>query len=331
MKPAPKTRGSADFPSTKILKSNPGFTSTEEKRKSTKKVKLRITEETVIIGFDTEWVVEEDISMPSEIPHNRILSYQYACRLGEQGWSDFGLTKAGMAILHPDRTDEIESAPSRVWFGGLLALAIEDGVKAGHLRRWPTMVVAAAHWTRADLSAMADYPTIKRKFDGVQKTYVTIFPVLWVRANIAGHPRVFGVSLIDTMLLAPGSQRSLSALGDLYGFPKLDPGSKTILTQTGKIERIRYIEHMDQLLADDPGLFERYAIRDAEISARHAQQVWRFANDELGLGLAKPPVTLGSLGFQSAHNMGASRRPKRNNIGQTRRENPGLQPMDWRL
>ena len=52
---------------------------------------------------------------------------------------------------------------------------------------------------------------------------------------------------------------------------------------------------MDLLLQDKPELYRDYAIRDAEISARHVHEVWRFANDELCLDLSSTPVTLGSL------------------------------------
>src|SRR5712691_9058630 len=56
---------------------------------------------------------------------------------------------------------------------------------------------------------------------------------------------------------------------------------------------------MDLLLADNPQFYEEYAIRDAEISARHAHEVWLFANDELSLNLPSPPVTLGSLAVRN--------------------------------
>ena len=61
----------------------------------------------------------------------------------------------------------------RIRFADLLGEAISAGTKAGHLRKWPKKVIAAAHWTRADLSAMADFSEIKSEFDGVQKTYAT--------------------------------------------------------------------------------------------------------------------------------------------------------------
>jgi len=113
------------------------------------------------------------------------------------------------------------------------------------------------------------------------------------RTNIGGHVRQFYVSLIDTQLLAPGSTKSLAALGDLYQLPKLDPGF--IGSADGSMRHIPYIDRMDWLLGDDPALYEKYAIRDAEISARHVDEMLRFVNDELRLSYRLPPPTLGSL------------------------------------
>jgi hypothetical protein len=280
-------------------------------------VKPKLADATLIIGFDAEWVTEatdicndddydddddgggdavDDRPTPAQSPQNRILSYQYACRWNGLDWSGIAFTRAGASIRSPDMpAAEIAKFPERMRFADLLAIAIQHGIREKNLTRWPREIVAAAHWTRADLSAMADFAVIKRQFDGVQKTYVTLGAVYRAQVNVGGHSRGFCVSLVDTQLLVPGSAKSLATLGDLYQFPKLDPGSKEVASADGTIERIPYIERMDWLLADDPQLFDRYAIRDAEISARHVHGVWLLANDELTLNLRSPPVTLGSL------------------------------------
>jgi hypothetical protein len=287
-----------------------------DRQKSHSKVKPKPADTALIIGFDAEWVteaadpddddddsgddVDDDRPIPSEIPHNRILSYQYACRCNGLDWSGIVFTRAGASIRFPDMpAAEIAKFPERIRFANLLAIAIQHGIRQKHLTRWPREIVAAAHWTRADLSAMADFPVIKRQFDGVRKTYVTLGAAYKAQVNVGGHSRGFCVSLVDTLLLVPGSAKSLGALGDLYGFPKLDPGSKEVVRAGVTIECTPYIERMDLLLADDPQFFERYAIRDAEISARHVQGVWLFASDELSLNLRSPPVTLGSLAVRN--------------------------------
>jgi hypothetical protein len=276
-------------------------------------VKPRPANATLIIGFDAEWVTEtadppnddgddggdgaaDHRPMPSQIPHNHILSYQYACRGNGLDWSGIVYTRAGADIRRPGKPPaEIAKLPERINFADLLAIAIEHGIIEKHLTRWPRKIVAAAHWTRADLSAMADFAAIKRQFDGVRRTYVTLGAAYQAQVNVGGHSRGFCVSLVDTLLLVPDLAKNLAALSSLYQLPKLDPGSKEVVRADGTIERIPYIERMDLLLADDPRLYERYAIRDAEISARHAHEVWFFANDELLLKLSSPPITLGSL------------------------------------
>jgi hypothetical protein len=264
-----------------------------------------------IVGFDCEWVNEVNLpndddgdgdGMPDErsgseqTPHNLILSYQCACRYKGREWSAIVYTRAGARIRYSDQPRaEIEKIPERIGFADLLAIAIAEGIEKKQLTRWPEKIAAAAHWTRADLSAMADFSVIKRQFDGVQKTYVTLGTPYMARVNVSGHRREFRVSLFDTQLLVPGSSKSLAALGDLYKFQKFDPGYRFLARPDGTIECVPYIERMDWLLSDDPALFERYAIRDAEISARHVYEVWLFANDELSLKLSSPPITLGSL------------------------------------
>jgi hypothetical protein len=291
------------------------FTSSAAKPNPDTNAKLEPGKPVLIIGFDAEWVAEtldttddEDVVenpdpdgnadtrlAPDEIPHNRILSYQYACRYNGQEWSGIVYTRAGARIRYPQKSEEISKYPERITFGWVLAAASAHGIHDKHLTRWPNHVIAAAHWTRADLCAMVDYATIKRQFDNVRNTYVTLAKPYRVRTCIAGHVHVFNVSLIDTQLLTPGSTKSLAALGDLYQFPKLDLGHKVISIVDGGTKRIPYIEHMDWLLGDDPALYEQYAIRDAEISASHVDEMLRFVKDELGLGYQWPPATLGSL------------------------------------
>jgi hypothetical protein len=300
---------SADFLSSKPLKKRRSFTSKVRRQKSAAKVKPKPLDATLIIAFDAEWVTEaadlpnddndgdgDDRPNPEQIPHNLILSYQYACRYMGREWSGVVYTRAGAHIRYPDEPEaQIAKLPERITFARLLAIAVAHGMHEKHLTRWPKKIAAAAHWTRADLSAMSDFAAIKRQFDGVQKTYVSLGKPYMARVNVSGHLREFRVSLVDTQLLVPGSSKSLGALGDLYAFPKLDPGYRFFGMSDGSIARIPYIERMDWLLSDDPDLFERYAIRDAEISARHVHEVWLFANDELSLNLSSPPVTLGSL------------------------------------
>jgi hypothetical protein len=301
--PAVNRQSAAGPSGSKALNDNEGFTPRHEISYGEAKPDEDFP---LIIGFDAEWIEEpeepsddpdaEDPRDPDALPRNLVLSYQYACRFGGKEWSGILYTRAGGKIRYPNLEEaDLAHFPERVKFADLLGEAISAGTKAGHLRKWPKKVIAAAHWTRADLSAMADFAEIKVEFDGVQKTYAT-FRKAYKAAVLRGkRKRTFKVRLIDTQLLVPGSKRGLAELGRLYEFEKLDPGAKEIVGPDGTIERAPYIEHMDWLLADNPDHYERYAIRDAEISARHIEEMLRFAQGELELELRTLPVTLGSL------------------------------------
>ena len=131
------------------------------------------------------------------------------------------------------------------------------------------------HLTQADMSLLSDFETIKKEFDIVNKCMVTLGRssiVLW------GHSIVFR----DTLLLAPGGKKSLSAIGGMYG-EKLQ---KLSLTEEQH-------QNMDILLKNDPRLFKEYALRDSLISLHHAciLEDAHFKLNKLGI-----PLTLSSLG-----------------------------------
>lgn len=88
--------------------------------------------------------------------------------------------------------------------------------------------------------------------------------------------------LRDTVLLAPGGSKALAALGKLYGesFTKIDIGSY----RQGE---------MRALMKDDKTLFERYAIRDAEITLKHSCAMEDFYFE---VGKTGVPLTLSGIG-----------------------------------
>ena len=90
------------------------------------------------------------------------------------------------------------------------------------------------------------------------------------------------VTVRDTLLLT-SQGAGLHELGEMYGLPKLELPDGAI-------------EHMDELLRNDPALFERYALRDAEIAARHALTMAEL-NYELN-NRCEVPVTLGGLAIR---------------------------------
>ncbi len=239
----------------------------------------------LIIGFDSEWAPTADPTV------NRLLSYQYAARYEGKAWT---------GIVYPDadpRAEDKGRGP-RLRFADLLATAISEGIKRGFLRVWPKHLIAAAHWTRADLAHMADFAEIKHEFKGVKKTYTSLGRTYKARALVGKHMRKFAVTLVDTQLLVPGAVKKLEKLGELYKFAKFDPG--TVEDETGAT--VDAIGRMDLLLAANRDLYERYAIRDAEICAVHVEAMIRFVRDEMRLG-EDVPVTLGALTVQYVLNL----------------------------
>jgi hypothetical protein len=171
-----------------------------------------------------------------------------------------------------------------------LGRAVAKGIELKKLRRWPKEVIAAGHWTRADISAMADYAEIKNEFDAVHKTYVSFKPFIACFTQKDRHVRKFKVRLVDTILQSPGVNSRLEELGLLYGLPKFDTGFTEIEGAS-----VPYKRRMDLYLKDQPAEFEAYALRDAEICALHVQTMMKFARDDLGLDLRRPPLTLGGM------------------------------------
>jgi len=219
----------------------------------------------LIIGFDAEWVRIPDTDT------NHILSYQYFGKTSEGTWSGIIYTEGS-------------SKRDRLKLAQFVGRAIEAGRKEGVLgHKWPKKVYLAAHFSRADLSSFSDFQSLKDRFDSVRKTYATVTTPHNVRYNDdSNNKHPLTIWLIDTMLISPGGS-SLANLGGLYDLPKIELPDGAI-------------DHMDVLLKNDPSLFERYAIRDAEISAEHAWRMAEFVSEQLDG--SSPPITLGSLAVE---------------------------------
>jgi hypothetical protein len=218
--------------------------------------------DSIIIGFDTEYVYRPDSQS------NHILSYQYAGMTAQGMWTGIVYTQ-GAEKKH------------RLKLRELMGIAIEAGRDQKILgRTWPSKVYAAAHFTRADLASFKDFNVLKTQFDALRGSYSTISSSYRCTYHDKNrHVHDLEIVLRDTMAITPGGS-SLAAIGDLHQYEK-------IKLPHGAIEQ------MDKLLVDDPDLFKRYAIRDAEIAAKHAWAMMEFAEAQ-GLG-NEPPLTIGSL------------------------------------
>jgi len=134
------------------------------------KLKPKSSDARLIIGFDTEWVKEQEPpdlddpdaedDDPAPPLRNTILSYQFACRFipgedeltPEREWSGIIYTRHAHAILHPDASEAALAAiPERVKFADLLGQAITKGIELGKIHKWPKEVIAtgpAPTWLR---------------------------------------------------------------------------------------------------------------------------------------------------------------------------------------
>ncbi len=216
----------------------------------------------IVIAFDTEFTREGT--------GNRILAYQYAGRSVHGEWS---------GVLYP----KSHCRDARLSLAELLGAAFEEGrrLRLIRKRRFPKELYITAHFSRADLSAFRDFPERKREFDNVRSSFATALKTAELcYTDRHRNQKTFKVRLFDTMLLAPNG-KSLDAVGELYGLPKLE------LPEGFSKDR------MDLFLAQAPEAFEAYAKRDAEIGARHFWEIASFAYE--ALGMTRPPITLGSI------------------------------------
>ena len=128
------------------------------------------------------------------------------------------------------------------------------------------------HLTNADLSILKDFDSLKESLDIVNNSFVTLSKPLLIDG--------VNVTIRDTMLLVPGSKKSLSSIGSLYGpdFNKIDIGDN--------------IKNMQDFLLKDYELFKKYALQDSIITLVHACFMEEF-NFKIGfLGI---PLSLSSL------------------------------------
>lgn len=132
------------------------------------------------------------------------------------------------------------------------------------------------HESTADLSMLQDFDSFKESLDIVARSFVT-----------RGKPLTLDYSkskvyIRDTILIAPVGAKSLAGIGDIYGsdYNKIDIGNYRK-------------DGMSILLEEDKELFEKYAIRDSEITLKHASTMeeFNFSLEKLGV-----PLTLSGIG-----------------------------------
>lgn len=241
----------------------------------------------LIIGFDTEYKTRgeafERHELMEGLGRNEILSYQVYCKLHDPDQPE---AQEWGGICFP----EDGSVDNRLSLKDLISFAIWKGISSGAVSLVPTRVYLVGHFTRADIPAFKDFQTLTKMMSAVRNTFLSIdgfIPVDFIFDDGEDDPITVEILLRDTMLLTPAGSKSLRALGELVGVEKiqLDPDPK---------KDQWYKENMDVLLRDDPDLFDRYALNDAVICVRYADQMIEQCRDLLGQ--AKLPVTLTTIG-----------------------------------
>ncbi|OYU00704.1 MAG: hypothetical protein CFE36_14485 [Sphingomonadaceae bacterium PASS1] len=180
------------------------------------------------------------------------------------------------------------SVDNRLSLSEILTFAIWKGVSTGAVKAVPQALYLVGHFTRADVPALSDFQNLTQMMSSVRNTFLSIDGHIAVDIPCADGSTVpLKVLLRDTMLLTPAASKGLKALGELVGQPKIELDPDPAKDQF-------YKENMDVLLAENPELFEKYALNDAVICVRYADRV--IEQSRALLGTVKLPATLTSIG-----------------------------------
>ena len=237
------------------------------------------TEPYLIIGFDTEYKAPDETLDRSAIRAGeakyRVLSYQFHC-LNEEGFSCSG-------VCCPDGN-------SRITLGEFLTFALGTYGQHQNVGQIPPKIYLVGHFTRADMPAFADFATYNSVISAVRNTFISIDQHIKVRFKLDDDETFeLMVFLRDTMLLTPGGSKSLAALGDIVGRPKMRLHDDPAIDDQMK-------QNMDLVRRDHWQLFRDYALNDAVICAEYLYRISRQSKE--ATGSTKIPVTLTSIGVE---------------------------------
>jgi hypothetical protein len=232
-----------------------------------------------LFSVDTEFengddpVTDEDIRKGRAT--NTTLSYQFCCRIYDKRkaavveWSGICFPEDGQRLRLSD----------------ILIYALHEGLSQGLFTKAPLSWYFVAHFTRADLPAFADFKTINQLVTAVRGTFISVgnsIPLL-VDFGDKKPPLKISFKMRDTILLLPEGSKSLKAMGDMIGFPKIELDPDPVVDRALKSQ-------MRKVMDSDPELFDRYAINDAIVAARYADIVMQRSKDTIGKFAL--PVTL---------------------------------------
>jgi len=236
----------------------------------------------LIVGFDTEYKTPDAPLTADELKSgfgkNTILSYQVHCKVYDPDYPD---TPEWSGICYPEKG-------SRLSLSDVLTFAFWKGNEEIRGLLIPKIIYLVGHFTRADVPTFSDFQTLTKMMSSVRNTFLSIDGHIALKYFFDDDKTAeLKILVRDTMLLTPAASKSLAELGDLVGLEKLK------LDEDPKKD-LFYKKNMDVLLDENPVLFEKYALRDAEICVRYADQL--VGQTKALLGSTKIPVTLTSIG-----------------------------------
>lgn len=260
----------------------------------------------LIIGFDTEFEstrpnftnrqirnsskkpetqIDPDTGEPHVLVKNKILSYQFLALFCDEVNSP--ISWEGIAC--PAKEDDLEA---RLSLGTFISFVIAEGMRQRRMTQCPLKIYLVGHFTRADVPAFADFQDMTHFISNVRNTFISTDSSLPIQIkfddkNSQDSTVTLSIILRDTMLLTPATSKSLSAIGDLMGVPKIK------LDDDPKKDQA-YKEKMSRLRREKWELFKEYALTDARICAVYAKKIMEESH---GLtGKLRVPSTLSSIG-----------------------------------
>ena len=239
----------------------------------------------LIVGFDTEFKTPKAAVSRDDIKEGRasyeVLSYQTWCRLYD---CEQPQAREWGGIAYP------AEAGTRLTLADVLTYTIHKGIAEGAIEKIPEKIFFVGHFDRADVPAFADFNELADYLSCVRGCLVSTdenTPITFAFDD--ADPVTVKVLFRDTSLLTPTASKGLAALGDLVGVEK-------VVLHPDRHEEQRLKENMDELLAEQPALFERYALTDAKICVRYMEQLLELVVE--CTGRLYVPVTLTAIGVE---------------------------------
>jgi len=253
----------------------------------------------IVIGIDTEYVSGENRDgVPKD--ENAVFSYQVYYFHPATGRSNGGYyTTGGTGRRYRHALTSLlartisgmkkEGIDIHADYMAAISQAIAEAPKRKVSKPRNLKIAIVIHFARADMPTFSDFKSLKKSFDHVRGTFVSIKRPTVRDIRMPNGARVkTTLTLFDTRLLAPAGAGSLKDLGNLIGLPKLT--LPKVIDEHGA--SVRGIARMDLVHAQYLEDFAAYAIRDAEVAVGYLRLFADFAES---WGAKKMPPTVASL------------------------------------